>query len=46
MAVTVPAPSDMFGLKFVNAFCSLTWGGQGGTLQSTLVEDGSPPDFP
>ena len=46
MAVTVPAPTDIFGLKVVNASCSVTWGGQGGTLQLTLVEDDSSPDFP
>ena len=46
MAVTVSAPADIFGLKVVNASCSVTWGGQGGTLQLTLVEDGSSPNFP
>ena len=46
MAVTVPAPSDVFNLKVVSASCSVTWGGQGGTLQLTLVEDRSSPNFP
>jgi len=46
MAETVPAPSDLFNLKVVSASCSVTWGGQGGTLQLTLVEDGAPANFP
>ena len=48
MAVTVPTPPSIFNLLVVNASCSVAWGGQGGTLQLTLVEDpllGSP-DFP
>lgn len=39
MAQIVPAPANIFNLKVVSASCSVSWGGQGGTLQLSLVED-------
>ena len=44
--VPIPPPPEIFGLKVASISASMGWGGQGGSCQLSLIDEGVPPDLP
>jgi len=44
--VSIPSPPEIFGLKVTSISASMGWGGQGGSCQLSLVDEGTAPTLP